>query len=95
MQLNKQAIADLITWVNAPTSAAQLFDILDKMSVADLNYAALNKDRTVARLAWVEFARRRDLIDFSIELVEIEDGLEVRCEGAAVPIAKQILIAQA
>lgn len=86
--LDRQAIADLITWTHNPTSSEEFQRILDSLTLKELNFLALSDNVLLARIAWVEFARRRGIIGFKLQIVEVGDGFEFLYNAEALAVSE-------
>jgi hypothetical protein len=95
MDVNKKAVADLLTWVNAPTNTNDLFVRLEAMNFTDLIFTSLCSDRNAARIAWMEFANRRGLLHFTFRLVEVDGGVALDCSSEPVPIVNRAFLGRA
>jgi len=91
-QLNTQAIADLNTWVHAPTTLKDLNDILDRLELWDLISVTLYEDKNIARIAWAELGQRRGLMDMHLNAVEVKGVLHLQYRGDAFPLSHGVKV---
>lgn len=74
----------MICWCNDPTVPTDLFQILEDMTLQELEAAALQLGGTAGRLAWVEIAKRKRYFDFTISMVKGKGKLSIRCTAKGV-----------
>lgn len=78
----------LQTWTYAPTSVAELRDLLSEFTDSEIGIAAqvYAPGSAAGRLAWIEYARRRRYLDFDFHNVSLKDRTALAVSAPALPI---------
>lgn len=85
-----ERLKKLILWTYRPnTDPQELMLVLTALTEADL-LVALTMENSAARLAWLEWGRRRKLFDLRLVLQKIDGGLqeqvEIQATAPAMPV---------
>lgn len=82
----RRGIVHLICWVQQPTTAGELQEVLKELTDEELVQAATVIRGNAGRIAWVELARRFDYFDFKLGITHGVGGLKLTFDAPAVPI---------
>jgi hypothetical protein len=83
-RLDPAAIAAALSWCASPTTSADDIErILSDLSDDDLKHLMLYESGPAARLAWMEYGRRRRFVDFQVQLAVGTDEVRITYTGEA------------
>jgi hypothetical protein len=90
-----EVVANFYKWINTPTNVPAFFDALAALSLLELIHVTLQEDKTAARVAWVELARRRGFLDFTLKLTRVDGEFELDCSAPGFPVSNVMRLPQA
>lgn len=75
------------TWLYHPEPPEAVHKILEQLTDDEVKFLLHHeKEGPGLRLAWLEFGRRKGLIDFEIRVTRTKDSVTVEAEGKAKPL---------
>lgn len=84
-------ILRLITWVENP-DPNNLDAVLDALTPEELVFVATNLSGPAAVLAWAQYAKHRNFMQFVIKTVRVEGTLNITYEAEGVPVHRGPLL---
>lgn len=81
-----RAIYSLLVWAANPTNPLHIFQLLDSFSDEDIEAAMHVKTKMVARIAWLEYGRRRGFHDFAIGVTSTDEEVHLTFTAPGQPL---------
>lgn len=93
MNVNKKNIAQLQEWIANPTADLQKYQqVVRALKAQDLMFLMTSDDKIIAKIAWIEFGRRRTFANIEISLVQVGETIELTYEADAVPLTHTVTL---
>lgn len=93
MRINKQNIAKLQEWITNPTSSLSKYQaVMRSLTMHDLHFLMTSEDKIIAKIAWIEFGRRRGFGNITVSLAQVGDAIELTYESDAIPMAHTVTL---
>lgn len=93
MSINKKNIARLQEWVVNPTDDLSKYAaVMRSLTMSDLHFLLTSPDKTIAKIAWIEFGRRRGFGNITVSLAQVGEAIELKYESDAIPMAHTVTL---
>lgn len=88
-----ELMSTLLTWTQSPDMTS-LPSILESFTDSDLLAAASasSNGSAAGRIVWLEYARRREFLDFDLQTSVLGDTVHLKASAPALPIHEGVLL---